>query len=128
MSKESYTPWDSAEFLNDDETIMEYLRVALEGNDLARFMKAFDNAARARFMNQKRIRSSWLAPTLSTSTYTQNHVIDSGNAIAPMGEAIVLLQGAAVVAGAQLVETVSIRSGPFPNSAECENRMAIEGK
>ena len=27
MSKQNFTPWDSAEFLNDDEAIMEYLRV-----------------------------------------------------------------------------------------------------
>ena len=73
MSKENYTPWDSAEFLNDDKAIMEYLRAALEENDLQFFMKAFDNAVRARNMNQERIESSWLAPTLMTSAYMQDH-------------------------------------------------------
>lgn len=26
MSKETYTPWDSAEFLGDNEAVVEYLR------------------------------------------------------------------------------------------------------
>lgn len=81
MSKEDYTPWDSAEFLNDDETIMEYLRLALEENDLAVFMRAFDNAVRARNMNQNRTGSSWSAPTLSTSAYAQNHAVDSDTGV-----------------------------------------------
>ena len=77
MKKENFTPWDSAEFLNNDEAIMEYLRAALEENDLAFFMKAFDNAVRAKNMNQERI-SSWSAPTLNTSEDMQEHVINSG--------------------------------------------------
>ena len=31
MSTETYTPWDSAELLTDDEMIIEYLKAALEG-------------------------------------------------------------------------------------------------
>ena len=40
MGKESFAPWDSAEFLTSDETIIEYLQAALEENDPAFFMKA----------------------------------------------------------------------------------------
>ena len=47
MSKEPYTPWDSAEFLNNDETVIEYLRAALEENDPEFFVKAVGNVARA---------------------------------------------------------------------------------
>ena len=47
MSKETYTPWDSAEFLEDDETILEYLKAALEENDPELFVKAVGNVARA---------------------------------------------------------------------------------
>lgn len=47
MSKEAYTPWDSAEFLNNDETVIEYLRAALEENDPEFFVKAVGNVARA---------------------------------------------------------------------------------
>ena len=50
MSKENYTPWDSAEFLTDDEVIIEYLKAALEENDPAFFMKAIGNVARAKGM------------------------------------------------------------------------------
>ena len=50
MSKETYIPWDSAEFLNDDETIVEYLRAALEENDPSFFVKAIGNVARAKGM------------------------------------------------------------------------------
>ena len=50
MSKETYTPWDSAEFLGDDEAVVEYLRAALEENDPAFFVKAIGNVARARGM------------------------------------------------------------------------------
>lgn len=66
MSKENYAPWDSAEFLNDDEAIMEYLRAALEENDLGFFMKAFDNAVRARNMNHASQNAEWLMKNLST--------------------------------------------------------------
>ena len=52
MSKETYTPWDSAEFFGDDEAVVEYLRAALEENDLAFFVKAIGNVARARGMSQ----------------------------------------------------------------------------
>lgn len=50
MSKETYTPWDSAEFLGDNEAVVEYLRAALEENDPAFFVKAIGNVARARGM------------------------------------------------------------------------------
>ena len=40
MCKETFAPWDSAEFLTDDETIIEYLQAALEENDPTFFMKA----------------------------------------------------------------------------------------
>ena len=47
MSKETYTPWDSAEFLNDDKTIVEYLKAALEEHDPVFFAQALGNVARA---------------------------------------------------------------------------------
>ena len=50
MNKETYTPWDSAEFLTDDEVIIEYLKTALEENDPAFFTKAVGNVARAKGM------------------------------------------------------------------------------
>ena len=31
MSKETYSPWDRAEFLGDDEAIVEYLNVGVTG-------------------------------------------------------------------------------------------------
>ena len=46
----AYTPWGSAEFLSDDEAVVEYLRAALEENDPAFFVKAIGNVARARGM------------------------------------------------------------------------------
>lgn len=52
MSKETYTSWDSAEFLGDDEVVVEYLRAALEENDPAFFVKAIGNVARAKGMSQ----------------------------------------------------------------------------
>ena len=58
MSKEDYTPWDSTEFLTDDEAIIEYLKVALEENDPAFFMKAVGNVARAKSLTASRIASS----------------------------------------------------------------------
>ena len=48
MSGASYSPWDSAEFLTDDETIIEYLKAALEESDPLIFLKAARNVARAR--------------------------------------------------------------------------------
>ena len=50
MSKETYTPWDSAKFLNDDETIVEYLKAALEERDPVFFAQALGNVARAKGM------------------------------------------------------------------------------
>ncbi len=47
MSKETYTPWDSAEILDDDEVRIEYLRAALEENDPELFVRALGNVARA---------------------------------------------------------------------------------
>lgn len=50
MGKEAFAPWDSAEFLTNDETIVEYLQAALEENDPAFFMKAVGNVSRAKSM------------------------------------------------------------------------------
>ncbi len=47
MSKETYTPWDSAELLTDEAAVAEYLAAALEENDPEFFVKAVGNAARA---------------------------------------------------------------------------------
>ena len=33
MSKETYSPWDSATLLDNDEVVIEYLKAALEEND-----------------------------------------------------------------------------------------------
>ena len=121
MSKRNFTSWDSAKFLNDDEAIMEYLRAALEENDLAFFMKAFDNAVRARDMNQERM-SSWSAPTLSTSDNIQDQVINSG------AEAIVLIQDSSGFAVTQSVGDRRNLTTPFVDSSELNTLMAIEGK
>jgi hypothetical protein len=48
MSGSNYSPWDSAEFLTDDETIIEYLTAALGESDPLIFLKAARNVARAR--------------------------------------------------------------------------------
>jgi hypothetical protein len=40
MSKETYTAWDSAEFLEDDAARIKYLKAALEENDPEFFVKA----------------------------------------------------------------------------------------
>lgn len=53
MSKETFTPWDSAEVLNDDEVIIEYLKAAREANDTELLKKAADNVARAKATTQK---------------------------------------------------------------------------
>ena len=50
MSEENYTPWDTAEFLTDDEMIIEYLNAALDEDDPAFFMEAVGNVARAKGM------------------------------------------------------------------------------
>ena len=47
MSSETFSPWDRAEILSDNETIIEYLDVALEENDPELFVKAVGNVARA---------------------------------------------------------------------------------
>ena len=47
MGKETYTPWDSAEVLDDDAVIIEYLQAALEEDDPELFGKAVGNVARA---------------------------------------------------------------------------------
>ena len=47
MSGETYTSWDSAEFLDDDEARIEYLKAALAENDPEFFAKAVGNVARA---------------------------------------------------------------------------------
>ena len=47
MSSETFSPWDSAEILGDNETIIEYLEAALEENDPELFVKAVGNVARA---------------------------------------------------------------------------------
>ena len=50
MSAATYIPWDSAEILDSEETILEYLRAALEENDPEYFAKAVGNVARAKGM------------------------------------------------------------------------------
>ena len=50
MNGAGYSPWDSAEFLTDDETIIEYLKAALEERDPLICLKAARNVARARGM------------------------------------------------------------------------------
>ena len=47
MSKAAFTPWDSAEVLDDDQVIIEYLQAALEEDDPELFVKAVGNVARA---------------------------------------------------------------------------------
>ena len=47
MGKEIFTPWDSADILDDGEVIIEYLQAALEENDPELFVKAIGNVARA---------------------------------------------------------------------------------
>lgn len=50
MSNESYEDWDTAEFLQDHETIVEYLQAALEENDPEFFVRALGSVARAKGM------------------------------------------------------------------------------
>ena len=47
MSKAAFTPWASAEVLDDDQVIIEYLQAALEEDDPELFVKAVGNVARA---------------------------------------------------------------------------------
>ena len=47
MRKETYTAWDSAEFLEDDAARIAYLQAALEENDPAFFVEAVGTVARA---------------------------------------------------------------------------------
>ena len=55
MSEETCTPWDSAEFLDDDEARMEYLKAALAENDPEFFAKAVSNVAHAMGMTTMEI-------------------------------------------------------------------------
>ena len=48
MNEEKYTPWDPAEFLTDDEIIIEYLKASLEDNDPEFFARAVNDVARAK--------------------------------------------------------------------------------
>ena len=57
MSKETYTAWDSAEFLEDDEARIAYLKAALEENDPEFFVKAVGTVARAMGMTRRRPRN-----------------------------------------------------------------------
>lgn len=49
---ERLTRWDSAEFLEDEEDIVGYLRLAVERGDEAHFVFCLSNAIRARAINQ----------------------------------------------------------------------------
>ena len=46
--KETYNPWDCTELLGDDETIIEYLKDALEEEDPAFLKNAVHNVVRAK--------------------------------------------------------------------------------
>ena len=63
---ENYSPWDSADFLTDDETIIEYLKAALEESDPLIFLKAARNVARARGIcsDEKPVEAPRLSPAL----------------------------------------------------------------
>ena len=50
MSSETYKPWDTADVLTDDETIIGYLQAALAEDDPAFFVKAVGHVARAKGM------------------------------------------------------------------------------
>ena len=45
LSGMDHSPWDSAEFLTDDETVIEYLKAALAESDPVIFLKAARNVA-----------------------------------------------------------------------------------
>lgn len=51
MSKTTTIPFDPAEFLDDDETIAEYLNAALASGDAGHFQDALSTVARARGMS-----------------------------------------------------------------------------
>ena len=48
----SFTPFDTAEYLDNEETIVEYLSAALEDPNPEMFLLAVKNVARARGMAQ----------------------------------------------------------------------------
>ena len=66
MSGANDSPWDSAEFLTDDETVIEYLRAALKESDPLVFLKAARNVARVRGMGSVELPAdaSGLSPRL----------------------------------------------------------------
>ena len=66
MSESNFSPWDNAEFLTDDETVIEYLTAALEESDPLIFLKAARNVARARGMSSDELpaSTSGLSPAL----------------------------------------------------------------
>lgn len=47
-----FTPFDTADYLDDEETIIEYLNAALEDDDPDMFLPAVKDVARARGMTQ----------------------------------------------------------------------------
>lgn len=47
-----FTPFDAADYLDDEETIIEYLNAALEDDDPDMFLVAVKDVARARGMTQ----------------------------------------------------------------------------
>lgn len=47
-----FTPFDAADYLDDEETIAEYLTAALEDDDPDMFLVAIKDVARARGMTQ----------------------------------------------------------------------------
>jgi probable addiction module antidote protein len=48
----NFTPFDAADYLNDEETIAEYLNAALEDENPNLFLVAIKDVARARGMTQ----------------------------------------------------------------------------
>lgn len=66
MSGMDHSPWDSAEFLTDDETVIEYLKAALAESDPVIFLKAARNVARARGLGSDELPAgeSGLSPAL----------------------------------------------------------------
>jgi len=48
----NFTPFDAADYLDDEETIAEYLNAALEDENPNMFLVAIKDIARARGMNQ----------------------------------------------------------------------------
>lgn len=66
MSRANHSTWDSAEFLTDYDTIIEYLKAALEESDPLIFLKAARNVARARGLGSDELpaSASALSPAL----------------------------------------------------------------